>query len=130
MIDSYIRLYITIIFLSIFFVINTQSDSLSTLASTIISHGGQVLRVTDPQYKAAATLHNRAIQTWPDLILRPATYNDVSLALSTYSSNQMPIRIMGGRYIHGGYCSHQGTVLDSALLKGLTIDWTTETVTM
>ncbi|CAF3795536.1 unnamed protein product [Rotaria sp. Silwood1] len=130
MIDSYIRLYITIIFLSICFVINTQSDSLSTLESTIISHGGQVLRITDPQYKAAATLHNRAIQTWPDLILRPATYNDVSLALSTHSSIEIPIRIMGGRHSHGGYCSHQGTVLDSALLKGLTIDWKTETVTM
>ena len=77
MIDSHIRFYMTIIFLSICFVINTQSDSLSTLESTIISHGGQVLRVTDPQYKAAATLHNRAIQTWPNLILRPATYNDV-----------------------------------------------------
>ena len=68
MIDSHIRFYMTIIFLSICFVINTQNDSLSTLESTIISHGGQVLRVTDPQYKAAATLHNRAIQIWPDLI--------------------------------------------------------------
>ncbi|CAF3288553.1 unnamed protein product [Rotaria socialis] len=130
MIDSYIRLYITIIFLSIRFVINTQSDPLSTLESTIISHGGQVLRVTDPQYKAATTLHNRAIQTWPDLILRPTTYNDVSLALSTDSSIRIPIRIMGGRHSHGGYCSHQGTVLDSALLKGLTIDWTAGIVIM
>ncbi|CAF0941587.1 unnamed protein product [Rotaria sordida] len=128
--DSYIHLYITIIILSVCFVINAQSDSLNTLESTIISHGGQVLRITDPQYKAAATLHNRAIQIWPDLILRPATYDDVSLALSTLSSLRIPIRIMGGRHSYGGYCSHQGIVLDSALLKDLNIDWTTETVTM
>ncbi|CAF1155179.1 unnamed protein product [Didymodactylos carnosus] len=128
--NSYIRLYITFIFLSVYFVINTQSDSLSTLESTIIAHGGQVLRITDPQYKAAATLHNRAIQIWPDLILRPATYDDVSLALSTLSSLQIPIRIMGGRHSYGGYCSHQGIVLDSALLKGLKIDLATETVIM
>ncbi|CAF3944406.1 unnamed protein product [Rotaria sordida] len=128
--DSYIHLYITIIILSVCFVINAQSDSLNTLESTIISHGGQVLRITDPQYKAAATLHNRAIQIWPDLILRPAIYEDVSLALSTLSSLRIPIRIMGGRHSYGGYCSHQGIVLDSALLKDLNIDWTTETVTM
>ena len=111
------------------FIPNAQCNPLSNLEATIISHGGQVLRVTDPQYKAAATLHNRAIQTWPDLMLRPATYDDVSLALSTLSSLRIPIRIMGGRHSYGGYCSHQGIVLDSALLKDLRIDWETETIT-
>jgi FAD/FMN-containing dehydrogenase len=130
MTDSYIRLYIAIIILSVCPIINAQSHSLSSLESTIISHGGQVLRITDPQYKTAATLGNTAIQIWPNLILRPATYDDVSLALSTLSSLQIPIRIMGGRHSYGGYCSHQGIVLDSALLKDLKIDWETETVTM
>jgi hypothetical protein len=130
MADSYIRLYIANIIVLVCFIIKVQSDPLSTLGSTIISHGGQVLRVTDPEYKAAATLHNRAIQIWPSLILRPATYDDVSLALSTLSSLQIEIRIMGGRHSYGGYCSHQGIVLDSALLKGLKIDWESETVTM
>ncbi|CAF3455402.1 unnamed protein product [Rotaria socialis] len=130
MMDSFIHFYITTIFLSVFFLINTQSDPLSTLESTIISHGGQVLRITDSQYKAAATLHNRAIQTWPELILRPATHDDVLLALSTLSSLRIPTRIMGGRHSYGGYCSHQGIVLDSALLKDLKIDWETETITM
>ena len=128
MMNSYVRLYTTLIMLSVSFVVNTQSDPLSILESTIISHGGQVLRITDPQYKAAATLHNRAIQTWPDLMLRPATYGDVSLALSTLSSLRIPIRIMGGRHSYGGYCSHQGIVLDSALLKGLKVDYASETV--
>jgi len=128
MTDSLI--YIVRIIVSAYFIVNVHSDSLSTLESTIISHGGQVLRITDPQYRAAATLHNRAIQIWPNLILRPATFADVSLALSTLSSLQIPIRIMGGRHSYGGYCSHQGIVLDSALLKQLEINWDSETVTM
>lgn len=107
-----------------------ECNSLANLESTIISHGGQVLRVTDPQYKAAARLHNRAIQTWPDLMLRPATYDDVSLVLSSLSSLGIPIRIVGGRHSYGGYCSHQGIVLDSALLKDLRVDWETETITV
>ena len=130
MVHSYIRLYISTIILSICFIIKTESDALSNLESTIISHGGQVLRVTDPEYKAAATLGNPAVQIWPSLILRPATYNDVSLALATLYSLEIDIRIMGGRHSYGGYCSHQGIVLDSALLKDLKIDWQSETVTM
>jgi FAD/FMN-containing dehydrogenase len=111
--------------------INAQSDySLSILESRIISNGGQVLRITDPEYKSAATLHNRAIQIWPNLILRPATYDDVSLSLSTLSSLEIPIRIMGGRHSYGGYCSHQGIVIDSTLLKRVNIDWNSETVRM
>ncbi|CAF1007281.1 unnamed protein product, partial [Didymodactylos carnosus] len=119
-----------ILLLSIFLIIGAARDSFPTLESTIISHGGQVLRVTDPQYKAAATLWNTAIQIWPSLILRPATYDDVSLALSTLYSANVPVRIMGGRHSYGGYCSHQGVVLDSALLKGVQINWAAETVTM
>ncbi len=131
MINSYIYLYIVIVILPVYSIINVQSDySLSILESIIISHGGQVLRITDPEYKSAATLHNRAIQIWPNLILRPATYDDVSLSLSTLSSLEIPIRIMGGRHSYGGYCSHQGIVIDSALLKRVNIDWDSETVTM
>lgn len=130
MIDSHIRHSITLLILSTFYIIHAHGDLLSELEVTIISHKGQVLRITDPEYIKAATLHNRAIQVWPSVILRPATYDDVSLALSTLSSLKIPIRIMGGRHSYGGYCSHQGVVLDSALLKGLKIDWRTETVTM
>ena len=86
------------------------------MESTIISNGGQVLRITDSKYHSAAILHNRAIQSWPNMIIRPATFGDVSLALSTLSSLKIPIRIMGGRHSYGGYCSHQGIVIDSALL--------------
>jgi hypothetical protein len=130
MINSYIHLYLTIYILSTYVIVNTEGDPLSTLESTIVSHGGQVLRITDPEYKAAATLHNTAIQIWPNLMIRPSTFEDVSSALSTLSSLQIPIRIMGGRHSYGGYCSHQGIVLDSLLLKGLKIDWQSETVTM
>lgn len=91
---------------------------------------GEVLRITDSKYHAAATLHNRAIQTWPDLMLRPTTYEDASLALSTFYKLNIPIHLMGGRHSYGGYCSHQGVVLDSALLKDLQVDWNRETVTM
>lgn len=123
-------IHLLLILLSIYHSVHTQDDPISSLESTIISHGGQVLRITDPQYKTAATLHNRAIQSWPDVIIRPANFDDVSLALSTFSSLRIPIRIMGGRHSYGGYCSHQGIVLDSALLKGLKVDWETETITM
>ncbi len=37
---------------------------------------------------------------------------------------------MGGRHSYSGYCSHQGVVLDSALLKGMTINWEDETITV
>jgi hypothetical protein len=122
--------YLAILLLLTFYTIGVASDSFTTLESTIIDHGGQVLRVTDPEYKAAATLWNTAIQIWPSLILRPALYDDVSLALSTLYSANVPIRIMGGRHSYGGYCSHQGVVLDSALLKRLEINWQEETITM
>ena len=120
----------TILLLFTFLIVGVTDDSFSTLESTIISHGGQVLRVTDPQYKTAATLWNPAIQVWPSLILRPAIYDDVSLALSTLYASKVPVRIMGGRHSYGGYCSHRGVVLDSALLKGITINWKDETITM
>jgi hypothetical protein len=94
MINSYIHLYLTIYILSTYVIVNTQSDPLSALESTIVSHGGQVLRITDPEYKAAATLHNTAIQIWPNLMIRPSTYEDVSSALSTLSSLQIPIRMV------------------------------------
>lgn len=107
-----------------------EDDPLLVLEKTILALGGEVLRITDPEYHAAATLHNRAIQTWPDLMLRPATFEDASLALSTLSARGILIRIMGGRHSYGGYCSHQGIVPDSAFLKGLTVDWVNETVTI
>ena len=119
-----------LLFLSTVLIVATDSDPLSTLELTIISHGGQVLRLTDPQYKKAATLWNPAIQIWPSVILRPAIYDDISLALSTLYSSKMPIRIMGGRHSYGGYCSHRGVVLDSSLLKNITINWQDETITM
>ncbi len=125
-----LQIHVVLVFLSTFHAIGAGSDSFPTLESTIISHGGQVLRVTDPQYQAAATLWNKAIQVWPSLILQPARYDDVSLALSTLYAANVPVRIMGGRHSYGGYCSHQGVVLDSALLKGLEINWYDETVTM
>ena len=108
----------------------TRSDPVSDMESTIISHGGQVLRVTDPQYRLAATLWNKAIQVWPSVIIRPATYEDVALALSTLYSLDIPIRIMGGRHSYGGYCSHAGVVLDSALLDKVDVYWSNETITM
>ncbi|CAF1113842.1 unnamed protein product [Rotaria sordida] len=116
--------------LSIFGVIGINTVSMSDLESIITSHGGQVLRITDVGYPKAATLWNAAIQVWPSLIIRPATYDDVALALSTLYSLNVPIRIMGGRHSYGGYCSHRGVVLDSALLKKLEIDWKSETITM
>ncbi|CAF3424642.1 unnamed protein product [Rotaria sp. Silwood1] len=109
---------------------DVRSDPMSDMESTILSHGGQVLRVTDSGYHRAATLWNTAIQIWPSLIIRPATYDDVALALSTLYSLDIPIRIMGGRHSYGGYCSHAGVVLDSALLKNKTINWQNETITM
>ncbi|CAF1060381.1 unnamed protein product [Didymodactylos carnosus] len=128
---SSIRLgLIVILTLSTFYIIGTKGDSLSDLESTIITHGGQVLRVTDPQYKKAAGLWNPAIQIWPSLILRPAIYDDVALALSTLYSLNAPVRIMGGRHSYGAYCSHEGVVLDSALLKNIIINWQDQTVTM
>lgn len=119
-----------IICLSIFWILNVRSDPLSDLETTIRSHGGQVLRVTDSGYTRAATLWNTAIQIWPSMIIRPATYDDVALALSTLFSLNIPIRIMGGRHSYGGYCSHAGIVLDSALLKKREIDWQNETITI
>ncbi|CAF3835953.1 unnamed protein product, partial [Rotaria sp. Silwood1] len=116
--------------LSIFGVIGINTDSMSDLESTITAHGGQMLRITDLGYHSAATLWNTAIQIWPSLIIRPATYDDVTLALSMLYSLNIPIRIMGGRHSYGGYCSHQGVVLDSALLKKIEIDWKSETITM
>ncbi|CAF1604696.1 unnamed protein product [Rotaria magnacalcarata] len=113
-----------------FLIDDIKSDSFPTLESTIISHGGHVLRVTDSQYRLAATLWNPAIQVWPSLILQPAIYDDVSLALSTLYSAKVPIRIMGGRHSYGGYCSHRGVVLDSSRLKNITINWEDETITM
>ncbi|CAF0803247.1 unnamed protein product [Adineta steineri] len=130
MIKSYINVDIILIILLSVHTIYCQDDPLTKLESTIISHGGQVLRITDSQYHAAAILHNRVIQTWPNMLIRPATFDDVSLALSTLSSLNIPIRIMGGRHSYGGYCSHQGIVTDSVLLKGLKIDLQSETVTM
>ncbi|CAF0802944.1 unnamed protein product [Adineta steineri] len=110
MIKSYINVDILLIILLSVHTIYCQDDPLSKLESTIISHGGQVLRITDSQYHAAAILHNRVIQTWPNMLIRPATFDDVSLVLSTVSSLKIPIRIMGGRHSYGGYCSHQVTM--------------------
>ena len=123
------HIYLRLISLALFIIV-VKCDLFQSLESTIISHGGQVLRITDPQYKTAATLWNPAIQIWPSLIIRPATYDDVSLALSTFYSSNVPIRIMGGRHSYGGYCSHQGVVLDSSLLNNITINWKDETVTL
>ena len=120
----------TVLFLFMLGMIGIHSDRVSDMESTIISHGGQVLRVTDTQYRLAATLWNKAIQIWPSLIVRPATYDDVALALSTFYSLDIPIRIMGGRHSYGGYCSHAGVVLDSALLDKVDVHWNNETVTM
>ena len=103
---------------------------MSDLEASIKSHGGQVLRVTDAEYRLAATLWNTAIQVWPSKIIRPATYEDAALALSTLSSLDIPVRMMGGRHSYGGYCSHAGVVLDSSLLKGIQVNWQTETITM
>ena len=107
-----------------------QSDALSEMESTIQSHGGEILRVTDSGYRLAATLWNTAIQVWPSMVIRPKTYDDVALALSTLYSLDIPVRIMGGRHSYGGYCSHTGVVIDAALLKDIHVDWQAETVTM
>ena len=56
------KVYLITLCLLILLITYTKSDSFPTLESTIISHGGQVLRVTDQQYKIAATLWNTAIQ--------------------------------------------------------------------
>ena len=119
-----------ILILSVAGMISIQCDSMSDLESTIQSHGGQVLRIDDTDYHTAATLWNMAIQVWPSLIIRPATYDDAALTLSTLYTQGIPVRIMGGRHSYGGYCSHAGVVLDSALLKKVDIDWQKETITM
>ncbi|CAF3158228.1 unnamed protein product, partial [Rotaria sp. Silwood2] len=129
-IDRQLKFPMIRLFLIIYLIVGIKSNSFLTLESTIISHGGQVIRITDSKYKEAATLWNPAIQIWPSLILRPSTYDDVSLTLSTLYSSKVPIRIMGGRHSYGGYCSHQGVVLDSALLNKITVNWQDQTITM
>lgn len=109
---------------------HVHGDTLADMEITIKSHGGQVLRITDPGYRLAATLWNRAIQIWPSMIIRPKTYADAALALSTLYTLSIPVRIMGGRHSYGGYCSHAGVVIDSSLLKSIEIDWQNETITM
>lgn len=89
-----------LLFLSAFSIITIRCDPMSDLESTIVSHGGQVLRVTDAGYQWAATLWNTAIQIWPSVILRPARGEG------------------------------EGVVLDSALLKDIHIDWQNETIQM
>ena len=126
-IDCYQQLKFLLI---IFLIHGIKSSSFLTLESRILRHGGEVLRVNDPNYKRAATLWNPAIQVWPSLILRPATYDDASFILQTLYTSDVPIRLMGGRHSYAGYSSHRGVVLDSALMKNITVNWQEETITV
>jgi FAD/FMN-containing dehydrogenase len=92
---------------------------------------GPILRPSDVGYSDARTIWNMRRDAFPALVVRPRDVDDVVTAVLYAAEKQIPVAIhSGGHGIDALAMPHDALVIDNSLLKAITIDETTSSVTM
>lgn len=110
--------------------IPARDSTVSALAARIVARGGRALNLTSPGYAANATLWTPVTQTWPSVLLQPASVGDVVDAVTTLRSARLPFRVRGGGHSYAGYSSHTGPVIDMRLMSAIQLDLGNATATV
>jgi FAD/FMN-containing dehydrogenase len=99
------------------------SDGITALISRLVARGGRALNVTSPGYAGNATMWTPVTQTWPSVLLQPATVVDVVDCVLTLQHNRLPFRVRGSGHSYAGYSSHTGPVIDTRLLARVEVSF-------
>jgi len=84
---------------------------------------GEIVRPGDPGYDAARVVWNGMIDRHPALIVRPATTDDVSMAIRFARERQLVVAVRGGGHsIPGLSTCDGGLVIDLSRMRGARVD--------
>jgi FAD/FMN-containing dehydrogenase len=84
---------------------------------------GEIVRPGDPGYDAARVVWNGMIDRHPALIVRPATTDDVSMAIRFARERQLVVAVRGGGHsIPGLSTCDDGIVIDLSRMRGARVD--------
>lgn len=97
------------------------ADPLADLVRRLNSRGGRALNITSQGYTGNATLWTPVTQTWPSVLLQPATAADVADCVQTLQQARLPFRIRGSGHSYAGHSSHTGPVIDTRLLAAVQV---------
>ena len=103
---------------------------LRTVKRFINSFAGQSLLPGDSEYDTARTLWNASIDKRPGLIARCGSTNDVVRAVQFARINNLLVAVKGGGHnVAGRALCDDGLVIDLSLMKQVSVDAPSRTVT-
>ena len=104
---------------------------LRTVKRFINSFAGQSLLPGDSEYDTARTLWNASIDKRPGLIARCGSTNDVVRAVQFARINNLLVAVKGGGHnVAGRALCDDGLVIDLSLMKQVSVDAPSRTVTV
>lgn len=84
---------------------------------------GQIIRRDDPEYDLARVVWNGMIDRYPELVVRPASADDVAAAVRFAREEGFPIAVRsGGHSIPGLSTCDDGIVIDLSRMNGARVD--------
>ena len=98
-----------------------RNAALADLGVRVNANGGQSLNISSQGYAGNATLWTPVTQTWPSLLLQPASVGDVVDCVQTLQQARLPFRVRGSGHSYAGYSSHTGPVIDTRLLAAVQV---------
>jgi FAD/FMN-containing dehydrogenase len=95
----------------------------SNIRAQLSDFRGEVIEPGDAEYDAARRLWNGMIDKRPDLILRPASVDDVVIAVNVARANGIAPAVRGGGHsVSGRAMSDGGITIDLRNLREVTVD--------